>query len=101
MPAFVGQYAGDTLWALALFLLLSGLLPNTTGIRRAAVALGLAYAVEVSQLFHPAWLDAIRSTSLGRLILGVGFVWSDFVCYTVGIATGWVVDRYACGAAQK
>jgi Protein of unknown function (DUF2809) len=41
-------------------------------------------ADEVSQLWHTPWLDAIRHTTVGRLMLGLGFLWSDLVCYAVG-----------------
>ena len=45
---------------------------------------------EVSQLWHTPILVAIRETTIGKLMLGVGFVWSDLICYAVGIlmATG-------------
>jgi Protein of unknown function (DUF2809) len=52
------------------------------------VLLVLAFAVEVSQLYHAPWIDGIRSTTLGGLVLGFGFLWSDLVCYLVGIAAG-------------
>ena len=39
-----------------------------------------------------AWIDAIRNTTLGGLILGFGFLWSDLVCYTIGIIVGAIID---------
>jgi len=41
--------------------------------------------VEISQLYQVEWLNNIRSTTLGRLVLGQGFLWSDIISYTVGI----------------
>ena len=55
---------------------------------RAAISLALAFLVEISQLYHAPWIDSIRQTTLGGLVLGFGFLWTDFVCYSVGIATG-------------
>lgn len=55
---------------------------------QAGISLVLAFAVEVSQLYHAPWIDGIRSTTLGGLVLGFGFLWSDLVCYLVGIAAG-------------
>lgn len=61
--------------------------------RIAIVALTIAYGVEVSQLYHAPWIDHLRQIPLLRLVLGEGFLWSDFVCYTVGVAIGVVSER--------
>ena len=58
----------------------------------AGAALAFSYAIEVSQLYHAPWLDRIRYTSLGGLVLGYGFLWSDIICYTVGLAIGVVAE---------
>lgn len=42
-------------------------------------------AVETSQLYHPSWLDAIRATRPGQLVLGSGFVPRDFASYGLGV----------------
>ncbi|MCE3018244.1 MAG: DUF2809 domain-containing protein [Pirellula sp.] len=88
LPAFLAEYAGDTLWALMLFLLISAILAGRPILTRAAISLALAFLVEVSQLYHAPWIDSIRQTTLGGLVLGFGFLWTDLVCYSVGIATG-------------
>lgn len=88
LPAFLAEYAGDTLWALMLFLLVSTLLAGRPILTRAAISLALAFLVEISQLYHAPWIDSIRQTTLGGLVLGFGFLWTDLVCYSVGIATG-------------
>lgn len=88
LPTFVAEYAGDTLWALMLFLLASTLLTDRPVLKRAAASLALAFLVEISQLYHAPWIDSIRQTTLGGLVLGFGFLWTDLVCYSVGIATG-------------
>ena len=88
LPEFIGEYAGDTLWALMLFLLVSTLLAGRTVISRATISLVLAFVVEISQLYHAPWIDSIRDTTLGGLVLGFGFLWIDLVCYTAGIIIG-------------
>lgn len=50
-------------------------------------ALGCCFALELSQLWHPEWLDAVRATPFGALVLGRGFIWSDLVAYAVGVGT--------------
>jgi hypothetical protein len=94
LTEFVGEYAGDTLWALMLFLLVSTLLAGRTVISRATISLVLAFLVEISQLYHAPWIDSIRNTTLGGLVLGFGFLWTDLVCYTVGIIIGALAE---CG----
>jgi hypothetical protein len=47
--------------------------------------------LEVLQLWHPPFFEAIRSTLMGRLLLGTTFVFSDFIYYGIGcILSGWV-----------
>ncbi len=93
LPGFVATYAGDTLWALALFLFLGLILPRVATARVAVAALIVSMMVEVSQLYHAPWIDSIRRTSLGGLVLGFGFLWSDLVCYTVGVGLGVVLEH--------
>lgn len=88
LPEFIATYAGDTLWALFVFLLIAGLFPRRSPIWVALVTLAIAYTTEISQLYSADWIDAIRQNRLGGLILGFGFLWSDLVCYTVGIGIG-------------
>jgi hypothetical protein len=92
LPVFVAQYAGDTLWALVVFVGIGFLAPRWSSFRVAALALGVSYSVEVSQLYHAPWIDALRQNRLGGLVLGYGFLWSDLACYTVGVALGVVLD---------
>jgi hypothetical protein len=49
LPAFIAGYAGDTLWALMVFLLVSTLLVGRPILIRAAISLALAFLVEISQ----------------------------------------------------
>ena len=95
LPGFFAEYAGDTLWALMLFLFVSGLLAGRPILMRATISLTLAFLVEVSQLYHAPWIDAIRQTTLGGLVLGFGFLWTDLICYLVGIVSGVVTESLA------
>jgi hypothetical protein len=88
LPRFVAAYAGDTLWALAAFLTLGLIRPRAPTGRVAAAALAVAALVEVGQLHKPPWLEAIRRTTLGGLLLGFDFAPSDLACYAAGVALG-------------
>ena len=51
------------------------------------------YGIEISQLYQAPWIDATRATRLGGLVLGHGFLWSDMVCYSVGIGVGALIAQ--------
>ena len=92
LPELIARYAGDTLWALAAFIGCALLAPHGRRGRLALAALLLAYAVEISQLYHAPWLDALRNTRIGGLLLGHGFLWSDLLCYSVGVGMAMVLE---------
>jgi hypothetical protein len=95
LPRFVAAYAGDTLYATMIFTGIGVLAPGWSTARRAGVALAVCIAIEISQLYHAPWIDAIRATTPGALVLGYGFLWSDLACYFVGVALGATVERLA------
>ena len=97
LPAFLAEYAGDTLWALMVFLLVSTLLAGRPVLARAAISIALAVLVEISQLYHAPWIDAIRQTTLGGLVLGFGFLWTDLVCYSIGVMIGVIAELGSVG----
>ncbi|UCD53498.1 MAG: DUF2809 domain-containing protein [Phycisphaerales bacterium] len=80
--------AGDTLWALALFLSLGLLLPKIPTITVAFLALVIACGIELSQLYQAPWINRLGRTDLGGLILGFVFKWTDLACYTSGVLPG-------------
>lgn len=92
LPHLVAAYAGDTLWALEVYLGILLLRPSSSTRSAAAPALGFSLLIETSQLYHAPWIDALRSQPIGGLILGFGFLWSDLVCYAAGVGLGVLVD---------
>ncbi len=91
-PVFISTYAGDTLWALMFFLLIGFIFPQMSPLKIAAITLLFSLCIELSQFYHAPWIDNIRQTQLGSLVLGHRFVWSDLVCYSVGVAIGFVSE---------
>ena len=55
-------------------------------------AITFSFAIEFSQLYQAPWINNLRHTKLGGLVLGYGFLTSDLICYTVGIAIGIILD---------
>ncbi|MDF1549074.1 MAG: DUF2809 domain-containing protein [Bacteroidales bacterium] len=85
---FLAEYLGDTLWALLIYWIFGWIF------KIVLYALFFSYFIEISQLYHATWIDGIRSTRLGALLLGHGFLWTDIVCYTVGIFLGATGEYY-------
>lgn len=92
LPYVVAEYSGDTLWALMVFLLISTIFVRSSLLSRGLIAFAFSVLIEISQLYHAPWIDAIRQTRLGGLVLGFGFLWSDLVCYFVGILIGVFIE---------
>ncbi len=95
LPAFIATYAGDTLWALMVFLVLGFIFVSARTTVIALLALAISFGVEISQLYQADWINAIRATRIGALALGAGFKWSDLICYSVGCGLGVIGDWLA------
>ena len=93
LPKIIELYSGDILWALMVFLLFAFLFNKKSTIFIISWAIIFSYSIEISQLYHAPWIDAIRNTTLGGLILGFGFLWSDLICYTIGIIIGIIIEK--------
>lgn len=92
--SFVKTYVGDVLWALMVFLGLAFLFTRLPAKLIALFTLVFAFSIEISQLYHAPWIDRLRATQLGGLVLGFTFVWSDLLCYCIGILIGLLVETY-------
>jgi len=85
LPNFVAETAGDALWAALVYCGMSFCAPHAKIITRAAMTLGFTYAIEFGQLYHAPWIDSVRETTLGGLVLGFQFVWVDLIRYAAGV----------------
>ncbi|QEL85444.1 ribosomal maturation YjgA family protein [Bacillus mycoides] len=88
LPDLLNGYLGDALWALMIFTGFGFLFPKIETRKLAFISLIFCYGIEISQLYHAEWIDSIRATTLGGLVLGYGFLWSDLVAYTIGVGVG-------------
>jgi hypothetical protein len=101
LPLWVNLYLGDALWALMVFLLLGFVFRRKESSWIALAALLFSYSIEVSQMYHATWIDAIRATRLGGWVLGFGFLWSDIISYTAGIGFGFAMEFLLSNRKQK
>lgn len=73
-------------WCLVVFLLRPRWRPRWI----AAGALAGTCMLEFLQLWHPRFLEIVRSYFIGAAILGDTFAWSDFPYYFLGAGLGWM-----------
>lgn len=100
-PALLGKYPGDALWALMVFVGLGFFKPRASTRQLAMAALLISWLVEFSQLYQVPWLNALRSTTMGHLVLGSRFSWPDLVAYAVGVAIGALLDAWAVSTLKR
>jgi hypothetical protein len=93
LPDLLNLYLGDALWAFMIFLIFGFLFPETPTFYITLAALSFCFLIETSQLYHAKWIDTIRQTTPGGLILGYGFLWSDILAYSIGVAAGSLLEN--------
>ena len=50
--------------------------------------------LEILQLWHPWFLEQIRSTFIGQALIGTSFVWWDFPHYVIGCLLGYLIIKH-------
>ena len=88
LPGWLSNNGGDALWALVVFLGFGFLFPRAPTSRVALLSLSFAWGIEFFQLYQAPWINSLRATIPGKLVLGNTFHWSDLIAYTMGIAMG-------------
>lgn len=92
--SYLPAWLGDSLWASLVYLGWAVLLPRLNPKKLALLALLSSWMVEFSQLIQTPELVAFRSTTLGHLLLGQGFLVSDLLTYTVGIWAIYLITKH-------
>ena len=93
LPKWVNLYFGDLLWAFMIFFIFALIFREKSTLGIIVLALVYCYLIEISQIYHSPWIDNIRQTTIGHLILGRGFLWSDLISYTIGILAAGIIDK--------
>jgi hypothetical protein len=88
-------WVGDVLWATMIYFMLRFFLLNASFRKIALISIIISYAIEFSQLYKADWIDNLRHTFPGRMILGETFLWGDLLSYTAGILIGVLMDVIA------
>jgi hypothetical protein len=85
---FIAEYGGDTLWALLFFLFARMIWIKKPIWVIAVITYSFCVLIECSQLYQGEWIVRLRQTFAGQMLLGQGFLWSDFICYATGVLLG-------------
>lgn len=83
--AFLPNATGDALWVIAVYCVYRIIWCKEPLYKIAGASLLTAYTIEFSQLIRWDWLVSLRSTTIGHLLLGQGFQWTDMAAYTIGV----------------
>ena len=93
VPAVLGKYPGDALWATMVLFGFAFVRPEMAPLKLACLAFSVSCLVELSQLYQAPWINSIRAYKIGHLVLGSGFDWPDIPAYAVGVLAGYALDR--------
>lgn len=94
IPSLISPYLGDTLWAAMVYFGFRFLFPKISLKLSFLIAILFSFSIEFSQIYQAPWINNIRNTTLGALILGHGFLFSDLVCYSIGIIISSLIDIF-------
>jgi hypothetical protein len=100
IPA-IPQWIGDVLWALMVYLIIRAILIAAPLKQVVFISLLFCFAIEFSQLYQAEWINNLRRTLPGRLILGQGFLWGDLLAYTLGVGLGYGLSQIGLFSNQR
>ena len=88
------DYAGGMLYEVFWCLVAVFVWPKFSSLKIAFWVLGVTSSLEFLQLWHAPFLQIIRSTLIGRTLIGTSFSWLDFPYYVIGCFEGWLWIRF-------
>ena len=91
--AVIPLFVGDILWATMVYFIVRFLFISKKIKSVVLISLLFCYVIEFSQLYKAPWIDNLRHTLFGRLVLGETFLWGDLLSYTFGIIIGVFVEK--------
>ena len=87
---WVNNYFAGLLYEIFWCLVVFFFWPNKKYIIKIAIGVFFVTSfLEILQLWHPWILEQIRSTFMGKTLIGTTFSWWDFPHYVVGCVIGW------------
>lgn len=94
LPQFLVNHSGDTLWAIMVYFLFRFFFVRKSHHMAFCLGFIFCFLIEFSQIYQGVWLNSIRGTLIGALILGKGFLVVDLLRYSIGIVIAFVMDKW-------
>lgn len=92
-PKNIAPFIGDMFWAMMVYFGFRFLIPKLELLKSFNIALLFSFTVEISQLYQSDWINIIRRTIIGGLVLGHGFLWADLISYSIGTIIAVIIDK--------
>ena len=93
LPGVLHKNTGDALWAVMAFWIWALLLSRRSTLFVACATGAFSLFIECFKFVQAPWLETIRATTIGRLIFGYSFSWSNLLCYLIGIVVAAMIDQ--------
>ncbi|WP_090765442.1 DUF2809 domain-containing protein [Bacillus sp. OK048] len=90
---FIAENAGDVLWAMMVYFGFRFLFVRKRLFTAILFSFLFSFGIEFSQLYQEDWINQLRGTVVGALILGKGFQMVDLIRYTTGIILAAGLDK--------
>lgn len=87
------NYGGGIFYELFFCILAALIVPSAGAVRIGIIVFSATAALEFLQLWHPPFLEAVRSLWLGRTLIGTTFSLLDFPHYAAGCFLGVLLIR--------
>lgn len=92
-PKPIAPFVGDMLWATMIYFGFRFVFSKLKLKENFILSMIFCFGIEISQLYQANWINAIRNTTLGGLVLGHGFLWMDLISYSIGIVIALLIDK--------
>ncbi|WP_335491102.1 DUF2809 domain-containing protein [Neobacillus niacini] len=92
LSEFVAENAGDVIWAMMVYFGFRFLFVQKRLFIAILLSFLFSFGVEFSQLYQADWINQLRGTVVGALVLGKGFLTVDLFRYTTGIVLAAAMD---------
>lgn len=90
---FIPLFVGDILYAMMIYFIVRFFLVKSNPKIITIISILICYTIEFLQLYQASWIVEIRNITLGHLVLGQGFLWSDLVAYIFGIILCYILEK--------
>jgi ABC-type Mn2+/Zn2+ transport system permease subunit len=99
--SFLAENAGDVLWAMMVYFGFRFLFLKKNMLTSILLSFLFSFGIKFSPLYQENWINQIRGTLLGALVLGKGFLTVDLIRYTTGIVIASCLDCLIIPKKQK